>query len=84
MQELITIRLPKEEYSQLIAKSVQLDFLRSDYDFLNRQYEDMCDRYAELRKDYTDQIQSCIRLDKTIKTMEESISILREGVLNHE
>lgn len=84
MQEFITIRLPKEEYSQLIAKSVQLDFLRSDYDFLNRQYEDMCDRYAELRKDYTDQIQSCIRLDKTIKTMEESINILREGVLNHE
>lgn len=38
MQEVITIRLPKEEYSQLIAKSVQLDFLRSDYDFLNRQY----------------------------------------------
>ncbi|MFW3642315.1 chordopoxvirus fusion protein, partial [Staphylococcus caprae] len=62
MQEFITIRLPKEEYSQLIAKSVQLDFLRSDYDFLNRQYEDMCDRYAELRKDYTEQIQSCIRL----------------------
>lgn len=84
MQELITIRLPKEEYSQLIAKSVQLDFLRSDYDFLNRQYEDMCDRYAELRKDYTEQIQLCIRLDKTIKTMEESINILREGVLNHE
>ena len=26
MQEFITIRLPKEEYSQLIAKSVQLDF----------------------------------------------------------
>ena len=51
MQEFITIRLPKEKYSQLIAKSVQLDFLRSDYDFLNRQYEDMCDRYAELRKD---------------------------------
>ena len=44
----------------------------------------MCDRYAELRKDYTEQIQSCIRLDKTIKTMEESISILREGVLNNE
>ena len=65
MQEVITIRLPKEEYSQLIAKSVQLDFLRSDYDFLNRKYEDMCDRYAELRKDYTEQIQSCIRLDKT-------------------
>lgn len=84
MQELITIRLPKEEYSQLISKSVQLDFLRSDYDFLNRQYEDMCDRYAELRKDYTDQIQSCIRLDKTIKTMEESINILEKGVLNHE
>ena len=84
MQEFITIRLPKEKYSQLIAKSVQLDFLRSDYDFLNRQYEDMCDRYAELRKDYTDQIQSSICLDKTIKTMEESISILREGVLNHE
>ncbi|CQD26494.1 hypothetical protein ACUXP5_001935 [Staphylococcus capitis] len=80
MQEFITIRLPKEEYSQLIAKSVQLDFLRSDYDFLNRQYEDMCDRYAELRKDYTDQIQSCIRLDKTIKTMEESINILEKGV----
>lgn len=84
MQELITIRLPKEEYSQLISKSVQLDFLRSDYDFLNRQYEDMCDRYAELRKYYTDQIQSCIRLDKTIKTMEESINILEKGVLNHE
>lgn len=80
MQEFITIRLPKEEYSQLIAKSVQLDFLRSDYDFLNRQYEDMCDRYAELRKNYTDQIQSCIRLDKTIKTMEESINILEKGV----
>lgn len=80
MQEFITIRLPKEEYSQLIAKSVQLDFLRSDYDFLNRQYEDMCDRYAELRKDYTEQIQSSIRLDKTIKTMEESINILEKGV----
>ena len=80
MQEFITIRLPKEKYSQLIAKSVQLDFLRSDYDFLNRQYEDMCDRYAELRKDQTEQIQSCIRLDKTIKTMEESINILEKGV----
>ncbi|WP_367081031.1 chordopoxvirus fusion protein [Staphylococcus capitis] len=84
MQEVITVKLTREEYSQLIAKSVQLDFLRSDYEFLNRQYEDMCDRYAELRKDYTEQIQSCIRLDKTIKTMEESINILREGVLNHE
>ncbi|WP_367112235.1 chordopoxvirus fusion protein [Staphylococcus capitis subsp. urealyticus] len=84
MQEFITIRLPKEEYSRLIKSQIDLDFLRSDYDFLNRQYEDMCDRYAELRKDYTDQIQSSICLDKTIKTMEESISILREGVLNHE
>ncbi|MFW3611328.1 chordopoxvirus fusion protein [Staphylococcus caprae] len=84
MQEFITIRLPKEEYSQLIAKSVQLDFLRSDYDFLNRQFEDMCDRYAKLREDYTEQIQSCIRLDKTIKNMEESINILEKGVLNNE
>lgn len=84
MQEFITIRLPKEEYSRLIKSQIDLDFLRSDYDFLNRQYEDMCDRYAELRKDYTDQIQSSICLDKTIKIMEESISILREGVLNHE
>lgn len=80
MQEFITIRLPKEEYSQLIKSQIDLDFLRSDYDFLNRQYEDMCDRYAELRKDYTEQIQSCIRLDKTIKTMGESINILEKGV----
>lgn len=84
MQEVITVKMTREEYSRLIKSQIDLDFLRSDYDFLNRQYEDMCDRYAELRKDYTDQIQSSICLDKTIKTMEESISILREGVLNHE
>ena len=33
MQEFITIRLPKEEYSQLIKSQIDLDFLRSDYDF---------------------------------------------------
>ncbi|MCT2015197.1 chordopoxvirus fusion protein [Staphylococcus capitis] len=84
MQEVITVKLTREEYSQLIKSQIDLDFLQSDYDYLNKRYEDMCDRYAELRKDFLDQVLSSIRLNETIKTMEESINILRKGVLNHE
>ena len=45
MQELITVKMTREEYSQLIKSQTDLDFLQSDYDYLNKRYEDMCDRY---------------------------------------
>ena len=52
MQEVITVKLTREEHSQLIKSQIDLDFLQSDYDFLNKRYEDMCDRYFEHRKDF--------------------------------
>ena len=33
MQEVITVKMTREEYSQLIKSQTNLDFLQSDYDF---------------------------------------------------
>ena len=84
MQEVITLKLTREEYSQLIKSQIDLDFLRSDYDFLNKGYEDMCDRYFELRKDFRKAIESCETQSETIKVMERTIDMLRKGVIGIE
>lgn len=84
MQEVITVKLTREEYSQLIKSQIDLDFLRSDYDFLNKRYEDMCDRYFELRKDLRKAVESCEIQSGTIKVMERTIDILRKGVIGIE
>lgn len=72
MQELITVKLTREEYSQ------------SDYDFLNKRYEDMCDRYFELRKDFRKAIESCETQSETIKVMDRTIDMLHKGVVGIE
>lgn len=84
MQEVITVKLTREEYSQLIKSQIDLDFLRSDYDFLNKCYEDMCDRYAELRKDFRKAIESCETQSETIKVMDRTIDMLHKGVIGIE
>lgn len=84
MQEFITIRLPKEEYSRLIKSQIDLDFLRSDYEYLNKRYEDMCDRYFELRKDFRKAIESSETQSETIKVMERTIDMLHKGVVGIE
>ena len=84
MQEVITVKLTREEYSQLIKSQIDLDFLRSDYDFLNKGYEDMCDRYFELRKDFRKAIESCETQNETIKVMERTIDMLHKGVIGIE
>nr|DAY15369.1 MAG TPA: protein of Unknown Function (DUF349) [Caudoviricetes sp.] len=76
MQEVITVKLTREEYSQLIKSQIDLDFLQSDYDYLNKRYEDMCDRYFELRKDFRKAIESCEAQNETIKVMERTIDML--------
>ena len=77
MQEVITVKLNREEYSQLIKSQIDLDFLQSDY-------EDMCDRYFELRKDFRKAIESCETQNETIKVMDRTIDILRKGVIGIE
>ena len=84
MQEVITVKLTREEYSQLIKSQIDLDFLRSDYDFLNKGYEDMCDRYFELRKDFRKAIESCETQNETIKVMDRTIDMLHKGVVGIE
>lgn len=84
MQELITVKLTREEYSQLIKSQIDLDFLRSDYDFLNKRYEDMCDKYFELRKDFRKAIESCETQSETIKVMDRTIDMLHKGVVGNE
>lgn len=84
MQEVITVKLTREEYSQLIKSQIDLDFLRSDYDFLNKGYEDMCDRYFELRKDFRKAIESCETQNETIKVMDRTIDMLHKGVIGIE
>ena len=84
MQEVITVKLTREEYSQLIKSQIDLDFLRSDYDFLNKRYEDMCDRYFELRKDLRKAVESCEIQSETIKVMERTVDMLHKGVIGIE
>lgn len=84
MQELITVKMTREEYSQLIKSQTDLHFLQSDYDYLNKRYEDMCDRYFELRKDFRKAIESCETQSETIKVMDRTIDMLRKGVIGIE
>lgn len=84
MQEVITLKLTREEYSQLIKSQIDLDFLQSDYDYLNKRYEDMCDRYFELRKDFRKAIESCETQNETIKVMDRTVDMLRKGVIGIE
>ncbi|MCG1374804.1 chordopoxvirus fusion protein [Staphylococcus epidermidis] len=84
MQELITVKMTREDYSQLIKSQTDLDFLQSDYAYLNKRYEDMCDRYFELRKDFRKAIESCETQSETIKVMERTIDMLRKGVIGIE
>lgn len=84
MGELITVKLTREEYSQLIKSQIDLDFLQSDYDLLNKRYENMCDKYFELRKDFRKAIESCETQSETIKVMERTIDMLRKGVIGIE
>lgn len=84
MGELITVKLTREEYSQLIKSQIDLYFLQNDYDFLNKRYEDMCDKYFELRKDFRKAIESCETQSETIKVMDRTIDILRKGVIGIE
>ena len=84
MQEVITVKLTREEYSQLIKRQIALDFLQSDYDFLNKRYEDICDRYFELRKDFRKAIESCETQSETIKVMDRTIDMLHKGVVGIE
>lgn len=84
MGELITVKLTREEYSQLIKSQIDLDFLQSDYDFLNKRYEDMCDRYFELRKDFRKAIESCKTQSEIIKVMDRTIDMLHKGVIGIE
>ena len=84
MQEVITVKLTIEEYSQLIKSQIDLDFLQSDYDYLNKHYEDMCDRYFELRKDFRKAIESCETQSETIKVMDRTIDMLHKGVIGIE
>ena len=84
MEEVITVKLTREEYSQLIKSQIDLDFLQSDYDCLNKRYEDMCDRYFELRKDFRKAIESCETQNETIKVMDRTIDMLHKGVIGIE
>lgn len=84
MEEVITVKLTREEYSQLIKSQIDLDFLQSDYDYLNKLYEDMCDRYFELRKDFRKAIESCETQNETIKVMDRTIDMLHKGVIDIE
>ena len=84
MQELITVKMTREEYSQLIKSQTDLDFLQSDYDYLNKRYEDMCDRYFELRKDFRKAIESCETHSETFKVMDSTIDMLHKGVVGIE
>ncbi|MBC2966015.1 putative membrane protein [Staphylococcus epidermidis] len=84
MGELITVKLTREEYSQLIKSQTDLDFLQSDYDYLNKRYEDMCDRYFELRKDFRKAIESCETQNEIIKVMDRTIDMLHKGVIGIE
>ena len=84
MEEVITVKLTREEYSQLIKSQIDLDFLQSDYDYLNKRYEDMCDRYFELRKDFRKAIESCETQKETIKVMDRTIDMLHKGVVGIE
>lgn len=84
MQEVITVKLTREEYSQLIKSQIDLDFLQSDYDYLNKRYEDMCDRYFELRKDFRKAIESCETQNEIIKVMDRTIDMLHKGVIGIE
>ena len=84
MEEVITVKLTREEYSQLIKSQIDLDFLRSDYDFLNKRYEDMCDRYFELRKDFRKAIESFETQNEIIKVMDRTIDMLHKGVIGIE
>lgn len=84
MEEVITVKLTREEYSQLIKSQIDLDFLQSDYAYLNKRYEDMCDRYFELRKDFRKAIESCETQNETIKVMDRTIDMLHKGVIDIE
>ena len=84
MEEVITVKLTREEYSQLIKSQIDLDFLQSDYDYLNKRYEDMCDRYFELRKDFRKAIESCETQNEAIKVMDRTIDMLHKGVVGIE
>ena len=84
MEEVITVKLTREEYSQLIKSQIDLDFLQSDCDYLNKRYEDMCDRYFELRKDFRKAIESCETQNETIKVMDRTIDMLHKGVIDIE
>ena len=41
----------------------------------------MCDRYAELRKDFRKAIESCETQSETIKVMDRTIDMLHKGVI---
>lgn len=83
MQEVITVKLTREEYSQLIKSQIDLDFAKWLW-LLNKCYEDMCDRYAELRKDFRKAIESCETQSETIKVMDRTIDMLHKGVIGIE
>ncbi|MDH9019686.1 chordopoxvirus fusion protein [Staphylococcus epidermidis] len=84
MEDVIKVNLTSEEYSQLIKSKIDLDLIRSDFDFFNKRYEDICDKYFELRKDFRKAIESCETQSETIKVMERTIDILRKGVIGIE
>ena len=58
--------------------------MQSDYDYLNKRYEDMCDRYFELRKDFRKAIESCKTQSETIEVMDRTIDMLHKGVIEIE